>query len=103
MIFNKKELFDSNIQTLKDNLLKIITEEFEALVWNFEIPQNLNIQYDESEYDLVNFYKDKDLSLFESIDNSTLEENLEPESSDYLSIQVYSNNNKLYTYSIHNV
>ena len=51
----------------------------------------------------MNFYKDEDLSLFESIGNSTLEENLEPESSDYLSTQVYSNDNELYTYSIRNI
>ena len=66
--------------------MKITTEEFEALVWNLEIPQNLNIQYNKSEYNSVNFYKDEDLSLFKGIGNSTLEENLEPESSDYLGI-----------------
>ena len=100
MIFNEKELFDGNIQTLKDDLLKITTEEFEALVRNLEIPQNLNVQYNKSEYDSVNFYKDEDLSLFKGISNSTPEENLEPESSDYFSTQVYSDDNELYTYSV---
>lgn len=97
--FNEKERFNGNLQTLKDDLLKVSSEELEVLLPDVEIPPTPS--QNTSEHDSTNLYEDEDLSKLEGIGHGErLEENLESESGDRPGAQVCRDDNKPHAHGV---
>lgn len=77
MTFNKKDTFDRELQTIKDDLLHISSKELEALLQNTDLTE----QSETTGRTMTSINEDEDLSYFEGIGHGEgLEE--ETESSD---------------------
>ena len=57
MIFNENQFFNSNIEQLRDDLLQIITEEIEVLLYSIEI-QTKNLESGN-----MNYFEDNELYI----------------------------------------
>jgi hypothetical protein len=97
--FNEKELFNGDLQKLKDDLLKVSSEELEALLRDLEISPTPS--QNASEHDSTNLYEDEDLSILEGIGHGErLEENLESESGDRPGAQVCGDDNEPHAHGV---